>query len=282
MDRATPRLSETDRTAPPPARSPDARRPGRIDLDYVSRDIGGVRIAALDRSQALALLDAAFGLRSHIKLAFCNAHLVNLAAEDADLRRMLAGFLVLADGIGVDIGSRILHGAPFPANLNGTDFIPALLAQQRRPLRVTLLGGKPGVAERAAARLALDHPRHAFSVLGHGYFTAAEEPALLARLEATAPDLLLVAFGNPLQERWIAGTIDERHGTVAAGIGALFDFLAGEVERAPETVRRLRLEWIYRLWLEPGRLWRRYVLGNPAFLLRMLRLRFSAGRSPQE
>lgn len=240
---------------------------------FTERDIGGVKIAALTRQDALALLDAVMARRDHVKLAFCNANLVNLAARDASLRRQLARFLVLSDGVGVDIGSRLLYREPFPANLNGTDFIPALIAVQARPLKVMLLGGKPGVAERAAARLGHDYRLHRFEVLSHGYFTPEEEAGLLARLREARPDLLLVAFGNPLQERWIAEKLDIRHASVAAGVGALFDFLAGEVARAPEAIRQMRLEWLYRLWLEPERLWRRYVLGNPVFLLRMLRIR---------
>lgn len=243
------------------------------------RDIGGIGVAVLDRAEALSRLGAAFAGRNHVKLAFCNANLVNLAADDPLLRQALREFLVLADGIGVDLASRLLYGVPFPANLNGTDFIPALLAAQSRPLDVALIGGRPGVAERAAECFAQLHPRHRFTVLSHGYFAPAEEAALLDRLLEAPPDLLLVAFGNPLQERWIAEKITGRHALVAAGIGALFDFLAGEIERAPATIRQLRLEWAYRLAREPARLWRRYLLGNPLFLLRVLRNLLSAERS---
>jgi exopolysaccharide biosynthesis WecB/TagA/CpsF family protein len=257
------------------SRAPGAAPP---DSAVATRDIGGVRIAVLDHDEALATVLDAIAQRRHLRLAFCNAHLVNLAAHDAILRRLLAGFLVLADGIGVDIGSRLLHGAPFPANLNGTDFVPALLAAAPMRLHVGLVGGRPGVADRAARRLSQDHPRHRFEVVSHGFFAAEAEPAMLRGLAANPPDILLVAFGNPRQERWIADRLSETHCAVAAGVGALFDFLAGEVARAPEAVRALRLEWLYRLWLEPGRLWRRYVLGNPAFLLRMLRLRLVARR----
>jgi len=250
---------------------PSQRRAPAAPPEPPRRDIAGVPVAALSRQEALALIEHAFEERSHLQLAYCNANLVNIAAREAGLRERLAGFLVLPDGIGVDIASRLLYGAAFPANLNGTDFTPAILAARRRPLRVMLLGGRPGVAERAAARLAADYPQHRFAVLSHGYFAPQDEAALLARLERERPDLLLVAFGNPRQEHWIADRIDGRHCTVAAGIGALFDFLAGEVARAPETFRTLRIEWLYRLWLEPRRLWRRYVVGNPAFLLRVLR-----------
>ena len=235
------------------------------------RDIAGVPVAAMTRDEALALIEHAFDGGRHLHLAYCNANLVNIAARDAALRERLAGFLILPDGIGVDIASRLLYGAPFPANLNGTDFTPTILAARKQRLHVMLLGGRPGVAERAAARLRTDYPQHRFSVLSHGFFGPGEEAALLARLAHERPHLLLVAFGNPRQEQWIADHIDPRHCAVAAGIGALFDFLAGEVARAPETFRVLRIEWTYRLWLEPRRLWRRYVVGNPAFLLRVLR-----------
>lgn len=245
---------------------------------YAKRDIGGVGIAVLDREAAIAELADAIASGGHLKLAFGNANLVNIAASDAALRRSLPAFLVLADGIGVDLGSRMLYGDLFPANLNGTDFFPAFFASEQRPIRVALLGGKPGVANRAVARFKAAYPAHRFSVLSHGFFAQEEEGRLLDTLKAERPDLLLVAMGNPLQERFIAEKLGPQHCVVAAGVGALFDFFAGEVPRAPELVRAARLEWAYRLWLEPRRLWRRYVLGNPAFLTRMLWQYAVAGR----
>lgn len=244
-----------------------------------TRDIGGIAIAAVSHETALAALLGCIAGRRHLKLAFCNANLFNLAAGDADLRRILTGFLIFPDGVGVDIASRLLHGSSFPANLNGTDFTPALLSAAQAPLRVGLVGGRPGIAQRAAARLSQEHPRHAFEVFGDGFFSSNEEAQILARLEADPPDILLVAFGNPLQERWISGTLCGRHCTVAAGVGAFFDFMAGEVARAPLAIRRMRLEWLYRLWLEPSRLWRRYVVGNALFLYRIARLRLTGQRA---
>lgn len=260
------------RTTRPTAATPDGGE---------RRDIGGIGVAVLSRGAALAELSNAMTVRRHVKLAFCNANLVNMAAGDPALPRLLSGFLVLSDGIGVDIGSRLLYGASFPANLNGTDFIPALLDAEPRSLSVALLGAKPGVAERAAQALVQRYPHHTFRVLGDGFFDASREAAMLDGLKAAPPDLLLVALGNPRQERWIAERLGPEHACVAAGVGALFDFLAGEVPRAPELLRRARLEWVYRLWCEPGRLWRRYILGNPLFLLRLLRQRIRTGRTPR-
>lgn len=234
------------------------------------RAIGGVTITAMGREEAAERLWRAIAEGEHVKLAFANANLVNFAAADAALAHALRGFLIFPDGVGVDLGSRLLHGSPFPANLNGTDLTPYLLATSPAPLRIMLLGARPGVAERAAAEMARSFPRHQVSALADGYFTPAQEPAILARLEAARPDLLLVAFGNPRQELWIARALDERHCAVAAGVGALFDFVAGEARRAPPALRRMRMEWAWRLAHEPGRLWRRYLLGSPAFLARVV------------
>jgi exopolysaccharide biosynthesis WecB/TagA/CpsF family protein len=244
---------------------------------YAKRDIGGIGVAVVDREAAIAELREAVVDGGHVKLAFCNANLVNVAGGDAALQRSLSTFLVLADGIGVDLGSKLLYGTPFPSNLNGTDFFPAFFAGEARPLKVGLLGGRPGVADRAAERLSRRYPQHRFTVVSHGYYAAEEEGRLLDGLKADRPDLLLVAMGNPLQEGFIAGKLNVQHCAVAAGVGALFDFFAGEVPRAPEAIRKARLEWAYRLWLEPRRLWRRYVLGNPAFLMRMTRQYLTGG-----
>ena len=249
------------------------KRPG-----YAKRDIGGIGIAVMEREAAIAEVSDAVLTGGHMKLAFCNANLVNVAADNAALQRSLSTFLVLADGIGVDLGSWMLYGKAFPANLNGTDFFPTLFARAGRPMRVALLGGRPGVADRAVANLTQRYPMHQFSVVSHGYFTADDETVLLGKLRIQRPDLLLVAMGNPLQERFIADKLGPQHCSVATGVGALFDFFADEVPRAPELVRRIRLEWMYRLWLEPRRLWRRYVLGNPAFLMRMARQYAVGGR----
>ncbi|MCX7325654.1 MAG: WecB/TagA/CpsF family glycosyltransferase [Hyphomicrobiales bacterium] len=206
----------------------------------------------------------------HLKLAFANSHLVNLALDDSTYAGVLRRFLVLPDGIGVDLGALIMHGRTFPANLNGTDFIPALLRATATPLRVGLVGARPGVAERAVIQLCRLAPQHRFVACSHGFFSPEEEPQLLARLEEGRFDLLLVAFGNPKQELWIAEHLDQRHARVAAGVGALFDFMAREVARAPQWLRWLRLEWLFRLAQEPSRLWRRYMFGNLRFVGHLL------------
>jgi exopolysaccharide biosynthesis WecB/TagA/CpsF family protein len=143
------------------------------------------------------------------------------------------------------------------------------------PLRVGLLGARRSNAEAAAAALSALAPQHSFTVVHDGYFRGEEEPEILEKLAAIRPDLLLVAMGVPRQEFWIDRNITARHCTLPVAVGALLDFLSGAVPRAPLWVRRLRLEWLFRLVIEPGRLWRRYVLGNPLFLSRVLRQKLS-------
>jgi exopolysaccharide biosynthesis WecB/TagA/CpsF family protein len=239
----------------------------------------GVKVERLDRQEAIAKVLGMMAPGQPLqRLAFLNAHAANLASRDTMFSDALKRFKVLPDGVGVDLGARMVSGHAFPANLNGTDFVPELMARSPRPLRVMLLGAAPGVVEIAARNLQSMHPRHDFLVLSHGFFTAAEKPALLNQLAATKPDLLLVALGNPRQELFIANELDDSHARLAIGVGALFDFISGAVPRAPRLIRMLRLEWLFRLAIEPKRLFRRYVLGNPAFLARVFVQKLSRKR----
>jgi exopolysaccharide biosynthesis WecB/TagA/CpsF family protein len=235
------------------------------------RQILGITVADIGRATAIAALETALRNDSFVRLAFCNAHTANLAYEQPTFRHQLEPFLVLPDGIGIDLASNMLYGQPFAENLNGTDFVPDLLRALSGPLSVRLVGARPGVAQKAARALKMIAPQHEIMALADGYQIAEIEPVVLAGLEREPVDIILVAMGNPLQEEWIATRIDKRHARLAIGVGALFDFLAGEVVRAPVMWRKLRVEWVYRLLQEPSRLFARYVIGNPKFLWRVVR-----------
>lgn len=242
------------------------------------KDILGVPVVALSWHDALQLLRDLVDEGRFTKLGFLNAHNANVACSDPVFARALDNFLVLPDGIGVDIAARILHGALFPDNLNGTDIVPALIASIDRPITVGLLGATQENAGGAAERLAELAPQHTYVVIHDGYFSKAQEPAILARLAAIRPDILLVAMGVPRQEFWIATHLDATYCTMPIAVGALLDFLSGSTPRAPLWMRRFRLEWVFRLWIEPGRLWRRYIVGNPVFLARVVAQRLTGNR----
>jgi N-acetylglucosaminyldiphosphoundecaprenol N-acetyl-beta-D-mannosaminyltransferase len=146
-----------------------------------------------------------------------------------------------------------------------------------------LLGAKPGVAEAVAGWVRENHPGMLISGVQHGYFAADEEPEVLEKIASSGASLLLVAFGAPRQDQWIAAHKHELGGVkVAIGVGGLFDFFSGEKQRAPLWLREMGMEWAFRLWLEPARLWKRYVVGNGVFLLRVLWWRWNHRGSDDE
>ena len=205
------------------------------------------------------------------------------ALDSREYAEKLGSFLVLNDGIGVDLASMLYEGERFPENLNGTDFVPDLLAHTTRSLRIYLLGGKQGVAEQAACKLIERFPAHQVVGARNGYFTAAEAGEVVAGINDVQPDLVLVALGNPRQEEFIAAHRDKIDAPVLIGVGALFDFVAGRVVRAPQAFRALRLEWLFRLLQEPRRLGKRYTIDTARFLITVGVLRlWSLLRGPVE
>lgn len=172
--------------------------------------------------------------------------------------------LVLADGWPVVTAARML-GRPLPERVPGSDLVPALCKrahQQRRPLRLYLLGGMPGVPQRAKANIEARWPP--VQVVGVdspplGFESDdAENAAILTRIAAARPDVLVVGLGAPKQELWVHAHQHQIAAPVALCVGATIDFLAGEKKRAPRWMRRARLEWLHRLASEPRRLARRY------------------------
>ncbi len=249
---------------------PDAQ-PNITRQTYEWRDILGVSVAVVSMEEALTLLVRRVERKQFLPLAFLNANNANIAGKNPALIKAFAQFLVLADGVGVDLASLALHGAMFPENLNGTDLVPRLLHRIERPLKVALIGARREVAECARDAFQAMCPQHKVSVISDGYFKAADEPRILDQLAAERPDILLVAMGVPRQETWIVDKIGPEHCTVPIAVGALFDIFTGTVPRAPQWMLHLRIEWLYRLWREPKRLWRRYIIGNPVFMASLVK-----------
>jgi exopolysaccharide biosynthesis WecB/TagA/CpsF family protein len=244
---------------------------GRTRRIYGWRDILGIPVAVMTMPQALDFLEQRISERRHTPVAFLNANNANIALALPEMKRALGHFLTLSDGVGVDLASRTLHGAIFPANLNGTDLVPGLLKQVKRPLRVGLLGARREVVEQALKGFSQLCPHHQFTLYADGFFKPHEEDGILSRLAADRPDVLLVAMGVPRQELWIERRITGEHCTVPMAVGALFDLLTGAVPRAPQWMLKVRIEWVYRLWREPKRLWRRYLIGNPKFMFAVVK-----------
>ncbi len=232
------------------------------------RRIGGLAVDVFDEATARSTVLGAVCAGQPLMVAFCNAHSVNLAARDAAFRSIMEEALVFNDGVGVDLASRALFGRKFPDNLNGTDFVPGLLSSATTPIRLFLVGARPGVAEQAGAVLASRSTQVEVVGTAHGFFEMQDESVLSRRIAESRANLVLVAMGQPRQELWAQRNYKNFAGPTLC-VGALLDFLAGEVPRAPQFVRKIRLEWLFRLFNEPRRLAGRYLVGNIAFLTRI-------------
>ena len=243
-------------------------------------DILGVRFSRLTPEAALNEAETLFDSDGHATIAYANVHTVNLACADPAYRAVLnSADLVLNDGKGVLLAARLL-GRRFPRDLNGNFFTPLLLERAAlRGWRVFLMGGKPGIAARAGDNLERHVP--GLKLVGNrdGYFSPNAGALVAEEIRDSGAELVLVALGNPKQEQWLHDHLAASGGRLGVGVGGFVDFQAGEVRRAPDWMNKLGLEWVHRLIKEPRRMWRRYIVGNPLFVARVLASRRPARKS---
>ena len=206
-------------------------------------------------------------------LFFANAHTLNLAHQDASVHELLrSADCVFGDGTGVRWAAKF-RGRPMVDNVNGTDFVPALLnLPTGQPQSYFMLGADSQTIESAAAYARANFPRWHLTGYHHGFLGSPDlNSHVLDRINRIGPDVLLVGMGNPLQEHWIQSHLCKLNVRVCVGVGGLFDFWSGNVSRAPRWLRRLGHEWVWRLLQQPSEKARRYLIGNPLFVLRILR-----------
>ena len=212
-----------------------------------------------------------------------NAHCLNLCYADPALRGFVNGaHVVFCDGAGVALAARML-GRRGPYRITYADWVHDLAAfAASEGLSLFFLGARPGVAEEAAKRLKGSNPALKIAGLHHGHFDHApgspENEKIVQEISAARPDILLLGLGMPLQERWLMQNRHRIDFGVALTGGAVFDYASGRLRRGPRLLTDNGLEWLARLLVEPRRLWRRYLLGNPLFLLRVLRQRLARTR----
>ncbi len=231
----------------------------------------GISIHNLSIDEAVDVIRQRLDNRIITNVCFVNANCCNVARRDLNYQNILNDAeLVLPDGIGLQLAGQILNQFRI-SNSNGTDLFPHLCAAlSGTGKRLYLLGGRIGVAERLKQWLETNFPTVKVCGFHHGYFPFAENARVVAAIRAAKPDLLIVAMGVPYQEKWLATYGKTTGASVFMGVGGLFDFYSGRIPRAPHWMRQRGMEWIYRLFQEPRRLWRRYLIGNLAFLFRVL------------
>lgn len=226
--------------------------------------IGGVDVVETSAQSLIAELNSRRLAGQRTILFFANT---NFITECHSLRDQFLDedIIVVNDGLGMDLASWLIHGSGFRENLNGSDLIPRFLSELRDPARVYLLGGETKSVNETA-RIWSELPKVSIVGIRDGYGLWRDEQAVLDDIRQAEPDMLLVALGNPLQERWILDKRASLPVPIIIGVGALFDFVSGVKKRAPASVRVARLEWLYRLALEPKRLFKRYTLGIAQFI----------------
>ncbi|MCL5111007.1 MAG: WecB/TagA/CpsF family glycosyltransferase [Chloroflexi bacterium] len=244
-----------------------------------SLSVLGVRVDDITFAETLAMCAASIVERRPLLIATVNTEFVMAARGDAQFRRVLAqAGLAVPDGIGLLLAAR-LSGHPIREHVRGSELVERLaVLGAREGYRLFFLGGRQGAASLAAANLARRYP--GLQVVGcyEGSGDRAGDAETVAAVRgAGAVDVLLVAYGAPKQEEWLARNQVALGVPVGIGVGGVFDFFSGRVPRAPLWLRRLELEWLYRLLTQPWR-WRRQ-LALPRFLALVL-ASFLARRSP--
>lgn len=207
---------------------------------------------------------------------FVNANTLNVACDDPPYRDVLrSADVVYGDGTGVRLAARLLHGVRLRDNVNGTDFVPRMLeSRSGRGYRYFLLGATEEMSARAAEHARRAYPGWELVGRHHGYLDAAASEKVVDEINAARPHLLFVAMGHPAQERWIEAHRDRLRIPVCVAIGGFLAYWSGDIVRAPGWLRAIGFEWVHLLLSQPHKM-RRYLLGNPLFLWRVLAYRFA-------
>ncbi|NTU97149.1 MAG: WecB/TagA/CpsF family glycosyltransferase [Chlorobiaceae bacterium] len=234
--------------------------------------IMGLQLDNLTMEEAISVIETQLEEKKQTSIFFVNPDCLNKTVSDREYFDILtSGDFIFPDGIGLIIAGKMLK-TPLRENINGTDMLPYLCRMAAaKGERLFLLGGKPGVAETAGRKIS---EQYGVAVAGtsHGYFDHQSESAgVVEKINKSGASILLVAFGAPLQEKWIYDNRYALKPSVLMGVGGLFDFFSGNIRRAPRWMREIGIEWVYRILQEPGRMWKRYVIGNPLFLYRVMK-----------
>lgn len=240
-------------------------------------DVLGVGVSAIDMPMAVAEIERWIDQGERHYVCVTGVHGVMECQRDPDLRDIHdRSGLTTPDGMPM-VWSGRYAGAHWMRRVYGPDLMLALAERAATAgWRSFFYGGREGTADRLAERLADRFP--GFTTVGtysppFRPLRAEEDRAVVDMINGTRPDLVWVGLSTPKQERWMAAHRDQLTAPALLGVGAAFDIHAGELAQAPPRLQRLGLEWAYRLYREPRRLWRRYLYNNPRFLLAIARRR---------
>ncbi len=273
--------SPTERRAAEPCRREEAEpalvhaeRPSAMADSPIAIDVMGLPLRRLTMDQLIDGLVRRARAGICTTVCYANAHTINLAWRDARYFQTLASCdWLFADGQSVVWASRG-RTPSLPERMTAADYFPKLARRCAADgVRLYLLGGAPGVVDRAVQRQRAAWPGLQIVGAHHGYFHPDESERRIAEINTVRPDLLLVGMASPRQESWLAEHRRALDVPVRWCVGALFDYLAGVEARAPRWLCRVGGEWLFRLAVDPAGKWRRYLIGNPRFVWNAVRWR---------
>lgn len=235
-------------------------------LKSLTIELFDIPIQALTMQQALDVIHSAIIDRKPLQIGVVNAAKIVNMHRDPDLKRdVLSSNLILADGVAVVWASRMLR-RPLPERVAGIDLMYGMFERgNRHGYRVYCLGATEEISARVAEELEKHYPGVKLAGRHHGYYTREQEHEVAEEIARSEADILLVAMTSPKKERFLARWSDIIKTPVCHGVGGSFDVMAGKVSRAPVLWQKMGLEWLYRVFQEPRRLWRRYLVTNTLF-----------------
>ncbi len=231
-------------------------------------DLLGVSIDSVSMDEAVeTCLELCRAPRAAHTIVTLNASHLCMMRSDPELATACrAGDLTVADGMSVVWALRA-SGQSIPERVTGVDLMHRLLqAAGDHKLRVYFLGAKPDVVKTLVERVRAEHPGAEIVGYRDGYFTAADHANIVEEIRASGADMLFVGMPSPFKETWCERYRDQLNVPVIMGVGGSFDVLAGFIKRAPVWAQRWGLEWLWRLLMEPGKLWKRYLTYNSQFI----------------
>ena len=246
----------------------------------------GTRIDRVNVEELLVHIERRIVEGRKALITYVNVHAMNLAYQTPWFRNFLnSADIVFCDGFGVVLAARLLGHYRLP-RLSPPDWISVLCEMcAKRGYSMYFLGGRPGVAERAATRLESVNPGLKIVGTHHGYFNknhgSDENTKIIENINFHKPSILWLGFGMPLQERWLKENLDTLNVNIAITGGAIFDYISGVTRRGPKWMTEFGFEWLSRLLIEPKRLWRRYLIGNPLFFWRLLMHQLGINKLPE-
>jgi N-acetylglucosaminyldiphosphoundecaprenol N-acetyl-beta-D-mannosaminyltransferase len=231
------------------------------------RQVLGVSIHAVSMDQCIAICEEAIVSRRQITIGVVNAAKLVKMRSDQLLRDSVTGAdLIVADGMAVIWASRVL-GQPLPGRVTGIDLFEELLVLANlKGLSVYLLGAAPDVLDTLVRKVRNDYPSVKIAGQRDGYFSQDEAEQVAGEISAAKPDVLFVGISTPKKELFLETWGSKLGVSVCHGVGGSFDVMAGKTRRAPEFLQRYGLEWLWRVWEEPRRMWRRYLVTNTQFI----------------